>query len=208
MLSKVVTGLVASGLLLGSQAVLADPGKWRGAPHRDWHDHYAPEYDYARVLDVAPMVHSVRVTVPKRECWTETRYEEVVAYPNGPSEPRRPTVGSTILGGVIGAAIGNQIGRGDGRRAATVAGAVIGSAIGHDAAERRNARYGSEPAYTESRPYSAERCEVRYDDTYEDRIEGYRVTYEYNGRRQVTQLPYDPGERIRVRVDVRPEDFD
>ena len=32
----------------------------------------------------------------------------------------------------------------------------------------------------------------------------YRVTYEYQGRRQVTELPYRPGERIRVRVDVTP----
>jgi uncharacterized protein YcfJ len=61
---------------------------------------------------------------------------------------------------------------------------------------------------TESRPYDAERCEVRYDETVEERIDGYRVTYEYNGRRQMTTLPYDPGDRIRVRVDVRPEDYD
>jgi hypothetical protein len=30
------------------------------------------------------------------------------------------------------------------------------------------------------------------------------VTYVYNGRRQVTTLPYRPGDRIRVRVDVSP----
>jgi uncharacterized protein YcfJ len=202
MLTKVVTGLVSAGLLLGGQAALADNhGKWKGQP-----SYSAPtsDYDYARVIDVDPIVRHVRVTVPKRECWTETRYEEVEA-PRGGYEPRRPSAGSMILGGIIGAAIGNQIGRGDGRRAATVAGAVIGSAIGHDAADRRNPRYDNGPVAVESRPYEAERCEVRYDDSYEDRVEGYRVTYEYNGRRQTTQLPYDPGDRIRVRVDVQPE---
>ena len=31
-----------------------------------------------------------------------------------------------------------------------------------------------------------------------------RYTYVYNGRRQVTEMQNRPGERIRVRVDVRP----
>jgi uncharacterized protein YcfJ len=200
MLSKAVTGLVSAGLLLTGQAAFADPGKWHGNRYDRPH---APEYDYARVIDVDPIVRHVRVTVPKRECWTETRYEDVQ---QGGYDPRRGSAGSMILGGIIGAAIGNQIGRGDGRRAATVAGAVIGSAVGHDAGDRRNAR-NSGPVYTESRPYQTERCEVRYDESYEDRVEGYRVTYEYAGRRQTTQLPYDPGDRIRVRVDVRPDDY-
>jgi uncharacterized protein YcfJ len=209
MLSKAVTGLVASGLLLSGQAAFADQGNpWSGRYDRPGagQSGYAPngpEYDYARVVDVDPIIHHVRVTAPKRECWTETRYEEVEQ--GGGPDPRRASAGSMILGGIIGAAVGNQIGRGDGRRAATVAGAIIGTAIGHNAGDRRNARYDSGPGYTESRPYQAERCEVRYDDTYEDRIDGYRVTYVYNGRRQTTQLPYDPGDRIRVRVDVSPE---
>jgi len=112
-----------------------------------------------------------------------------------------------ILGGLIGAAVGNQFGRGDGRRAATVAGALIGSAIGHDAANGRSNRYsGDSRYYGEGRPYSVERCDVRYDESWEERIEGYRVTYEYNGRQFTTRLPYDPGRRVRVRVDVRPDE--
>src|SRR5262249_23722588 len=138
MLSKVVTGLVSAGLLLGGQAALADPGKWKDPSHGG---RYSSDYDYARVIDVDPIVRHVRVPVPKRECWTGTRYEEVQVPSPGGYSPQRPSAGSMILGGIIGAAIGNQIGRGDGRRAATVAGAVIGSAIGHDAAERRNGRY-------------------------------------------------------------------
>lgn len=195
MLSKAVTGLVSAGLLLTGQVAMADHAKWRGYPDRAYGD-----YDYARVIDVDPIVRQVRVTTPHQECWTETRYEEIQH-----GGVQRASAGSMVLGGLIGAALGNQIGRGDGRRAATVAGAIIGSAIGHDAADRRNARDAG-PVYTESRPYEAERCETRYEERTESRVEGYRVTYEYNGRRQVTQLPYDPGDRIRVRVDVRPED--
>ena len=113
-----------------------------------------------------------------------------------------------ILGSIIGAAVGNQIGSGDGRRAATVAGAIIGSAVGHDAAARRDARQSTDyrDAYYDNRgrEYSVERCETRYRDDWEERIDGYRVTYEYNGVRQVTRLPYDPGDRLRVQVNVRP----
>jgi uncharacterized protein YcfJ len=200
MLTKVVTGLMASGLLLAGQAALAgDHGHHYG--HTKWRDRPASDYAYARVVDVDPIVNRVRVSTPRRECWTETRYEEV-SYTER-TGPRRGSAGQMILGGIIGAAIGNQIGSGDGRRAATVAGAVIGSAIGHDVGDRRNG--GSQRVVTESRPYEAERCEVRYDEEFEERIEGYRVTYVYNGIRQTTQLPYDPGDRIRVRVDVHPE---
>jgi uncharacterized protein YcfJ len=189
MFSKAMTGFVTAGLLLSGQA-FADP----------YDSRYGGAYDYAKVVDVDPIVRQVRVTTPRRECWTETRYEVIERRP----EPQRGAAGSMILGGIIGAALGNTIGDGDGRRAATVAGAVIGSAIGHDVAVRREARSGGYSYTREERPYDVERCEVRYEQSYEERIDGYRVTYVYNGRTQTTRLPYDPGDRIRVRVDVRP----
>ncbi len=33
-------------------------------------------YDYARVVDVQPLITRVRVTTPQRECWDETRVDE------------------------------------------------------------------------------------------------------------------------------------
>ena len=45
---------------------------------------------------------------------------------------------------------------------------------------------------------------MRYRDSWEERVDGYDVTYEYAGREYVTRMPYDPGERIRIRVDVTP----
>jgi uncharacterized protein YcfJ len=98
---------------------------------------------------------------------------------------------------VIGAAIGNQIGHGDGRRAATAAGAIIGAGIGNNQAQRR-------AGYPPPREYTVQRCETRYHDEWQERTDGYRVTYLYHGRRQVTELPYRPGDRIRVRIDVSP----
>ena len=99
---------------------------------------------------------------------------------------------------MIGGVIGNQIGSGQGRHAARAAGAVIGAAIGHEQGMRR---YG---ATTPAQPYTVQRCETRYHEEWQERVDGYRVTYQYHGRTQVTQLPYNPGNRIRVRVDVTP----
>jgi uncharacterized protein YcfJ len=197
MLHKTVSGLLASGLLLVGQNAMADPPF-----HHKKHGGRYSDYDYARVTDVDPLIREVRVSVPRRECWTETRYEP--RDQRGASR-HHGAAGPMILGGLIGAAVGTQIGSGDGRRAATVAGAVIGSAIGHDAAERRNGRY-YRARYEEPRGYDVERCEIRYEDEIEERIDGYRVTYVYNGREFRTTLPYDTGERIRVRVNVRPDE--
>jgi len=154
-------------------------------------------YDYAKVVDVQPLTRQVRVSSPQRECWDETRYDDRDSY--GPPRARNAG-GSTLLGAVIGAAIGNQIGHGDGRRAATAAGAIIGAGIGNAQAGRRNG-YDQPPP---PRAYSVQRCETHYREDVEERVDGYRVTYVYHGRRGVTQLPYKPGDRIRVRVDVSP----
>jgi uncharacterized protein YcfJ len=77
-----------------------------------------------------------------------------------------------------------------------VAGAVIGAGVGYDSAARR--------ASTEYREETVRRCNVSYRNDYEERIDGYHVTYAYNGREYTTNMAYDPGERIRVRVDVAP----
>lgn len=204
--------LVAATLgSLAAGTALADGGKRKG-----WDRHYGDwqsGYDYARVVDVDPIVRRVRVTEPVRECYEETRYERDVRYER---RAARGSAGNMILGGIIGAAVGNQIGSGDGRRAATVAGAIIGSAIGHDAAARRDARDDSryDQRYDdryggryEGRPYTVERCDIRDVERWEERIEAYRVTYDYQGRRGSMTLPYDPGPEVRVRVDVRPAEY-
>lgn len=198
-LTKAIAGVAAASWLLGAQVAFADPGRWRGDERADGYRDQG--YDYARVVNVEPIVRNVRITTPRRECWNETRYDEV-RYDDGPREPRQ-AAGSMILGGLIGAAVGHNFGHGDGRRVATAVGAVVGTAIGHDAAARRDSGYSSRQ-YSESRPYDVERCNVRYDEEYERRVDGYRVTYVYNGQTQTTRLPYDPGDKIRVRVDVHP----
>ena len=175
-----VAGVISilAGLTVASAAMAGDHDYRHSRKSR-------ADFDYARVLDVEPIVKQVRYETPRREC-----RESIQAV-----ESRPDTGARTVLGGVIGGVLGSQFGSGRGRTAATVAGALIGSRVGYDTANGRYAR-------TEERV--VERCRVSYETEYEERIEGYRVTYEYNGREYTTRLPYDPGNRIKVRVAVAP----
>lgn len=103
---------------------------------------------------------------------------------------RRGT-GGAVLGAIVGGALGNQGGKGDGRKAATVAGAVAGGVIGHRVSERNGATtYECPDGYIQEQP----------------RIVGYDVEYRYKGESYMSRLPFDPGNRLRVRVSVTPDD--
>jgi uncharacterized protein YcfJ len=206
----------AVALSLGAMAAAADS-------RRDLRDR--DDVEYARVVDVDPVVRRVRVTTPRRECWDEVRYADrdedryrdryedsyVDRYED--RQRRRPdgsAVGGLIVGGVVGGVLGNAVGRGDGRGITTAAGALIGAAIGHEVGKRASDRGRDRGGYRD-RGYGrggagrvVERCTIRDDERWEERIDGYDVTYEYGGRRYHTRLPYDPGERLPVDVRVRP----
>lgn len=177
--------IVLTGLTVSTVALAAPP------PYSNSRHNRNDGYEYAPVTRVEPIVRQVRVETPRRECWDETQVVESRPHISDPA-----VGGRTLLGGIIGGVIGHQIGSGRGRDAATVAGAVIGSGVGYDAARRR--------AGNDVEERVVQRCTTRYQNEYEERIDGYRVTYEYNGREFTTRMPYDPGERIRVRVAVSP----
>lgn len=151
-------------------------------------------YDYARVLSAEPIVRYVTVTTPVQECWEETREYTV---------DRRPgRTGSALVGAIIGGVVGHQFGSGRGNDAATVAGSLLGAAVGSESARQRAERRGEYGTVRYSEP--VRRCQTNYQEREEQRIDGYRVVYRYNGQKYATRLPHHPGERIRVRVDVRP----
>ena len=152
--------------------------------------------DYARVIDVDPIVRYVRVKTPHRVCWDEVRYDRPQRAHRG------STTGSTIVGGIIGGVIGRQFGGGNGRNAMTVVGTLVGSAIGHEKAERRN--WNRNRDHYESVGRNVERCRTDYEYEERERIDGYRVTYLYNGRTYKTRTNRHPGEEIRVKVSVSP----
>lgn len=147
----------------------------------------------APVLDVQPLVRVVQVTVPQQVCWNEP-----VTTAGGPAGPRSHT--PALLGGIVGGVVGNQFGGGRGRTALTIAGALLGASVGNDVANRRR-------AYTPPVTTLEQRCQVEQVSHEEERVDGYRVTYSYGGREFVTHSPVEPGERIRVRVQVEPVSY-
>lgn len=138
--------------------------------------------DYARVLSVAPQVE--QVNYPQQECRTE--YVPVQRQTRG--------VGGSILGGVAGGILGNQVGGGSGRAAATAAGAIAGAIVGDRLENNDNG------SVTEHQPVR----QCRTIDNWQSRTNGYAVTYDYHGHTYTSVMPYDPGERLRVRVSVMP----
>lgn len=169
---KILIGLTT--LALGAAAA-AQAGNGRGHD-RDYHDR-----GMARVVHVQPMVERVRYSVPVEQCWDEHRV-------------RRDGGGNAsgaIVGGVVGAMLGSSVAHGSDRGAATVGGALIGAAIGSQVGDDRR-------GYREPRHVVRQHCEVRHETRWDERVVGYRVTYVYNGRRDVTRLSYDPGRYFRL----------
>lgn len=161
-----------------------------------WNDN-APEYDVARVVSVDPIIEYVDEPVSQDVCWDEpvTRHEPRYRYERRNRDER---TGATVLGALIGGALGNTVGHGDGRRAATIAGAVIGGAIAHDAAHRDRYRdHGGQYV----RGYQ-QRCDVRTEYRQQERVVGYDVAYDYQGRIYRTRTDHHPGDSIRVAVQV------
>jgi uncharacterized protein YcfJ len=132
-----------------------------------------------------------------------------------PPPPRTSGIGAAI-GAVLGGVIGNAVvddddhgyyGYSGEKAAATMVGAVLGGAIGNgierEAVRRREQAYygGRQGAYGGA---------VRQDGAYDqrvsgcDRVDGYRVTYEYAGRRYETVTDYHPGDEMRVRIEMLP----
>ncbi len=149
-------------------------------------------FDYAIVDDVKAFTRIVNVPVSREECWEEP----VTIYQ--PPPPAAYSYTPTIVGGIIGAVVGNQFGSGSGKDWATVAGTTLGASVGNDYNRRR--AYSPAGSYTTTE----QRCRVVNDYRQEERADGYLVTYTYNGRQYETRTPYHPGDRLKVRVDVRP----
>ena len=186
---KKLTTLVATSLLCVSSMAMADRGlaeKYPGYSHQ--HD----RFEYARVLDVTPIYREVRVTEPVKECWTETVTRD--------RHHDHPSANGMLAGGIVGGIIGHHLGKNRRNRGLTTAvGTLIGAGIGHEAVngKRSHRHHGNA---TELRETCSHFDRVKY----EQRIDGYQVIYSYQGRKHQIEMPYDPGKRIKMRIQVTP----
>lgn len=142
-------------------------------------------YGWADVLRADPVQGVTRTEVPRQECYDQ----QVVRRDPGNS------AGATVLGAVIGGVLGHTVGKGDGRVAATVGGAVAGGAIGNRVSDHGGSYDTTQTSCRQVSSVSEQR-----------RIVGYDVEYRYRGEVYTSRLNYDPGERLRVRVQVDPAD--
>jgi uncharacterized protein YcfJ len=141
----------------------------------------------ATVVGVVPI--NENVNIPTQQCWAE--YPQQVQ----PAPQQHDYLGA-IVGGVAGGLLGSQIGKGNGRVAGAAAGAGLGAIVGDRLDNRDSNRINAAPA-------PVQRCQQV--DHFETRTTGYQVTYEYDGQRFVTRLPYNPGTQLRVNVSVAPQ---
>ncbi len=183
---------IMSSLAIASLVLVVSPAN--ASPKTYNHGRSKAVYDYARVLSVEPVIRYVTVTTPVKECWEEEQTYTTRHYNSGKA-------GKTFFGAILGGVIGHQFGSGSGNDVATVVGTLIGAGIASNAASH-------EPDFHTTR-YSrpVRRCETNYQSREEQRIDGYEVIYAYNGRKYGTRTPYDPGKRIRIRVDVSPAPY-
>lgn len=142
--------------------------------------------DFGRVVRVQPRVEQIRQ--PRQECRTE--------YVQVPVQQQRGAGGS-VVGGIAGALLGSQVGSGSGKVAAAAAGAIAGAVVG-DRVENNGRNYDQGV-----QEQAVRQC--RTVDSFESRTTGYDVTYEYRGQNHTAFMSRDPGNRIRLRVSVEPD---
>jgi len=128
----------------------------------------------AQAAELATVVSStpvtVAVTVPRQQC---SDGQQLVQ--------QRPSGAGALLGAIAGGVIGHNLGNGFGRAAATGFGAVAGAVVG-DQVEAANSPVAEVPV---------RRCQTV--SSYENRVVGYDVVYEYAGQRYSTRMSRDPG---------------
>lgn len=148
-------------------------------------------YDRARVVAVEALYETVSYEVPREQCHVQRVAHRVDDGYRSRTAP--------IIGAIIGGALGNAVGHHKhNKQVGTVVGAILGGSIGADIS-RRNRRHSSQARYADE-----EVCRVVSDIHEEERLLGYRVTYEYAGETYTTRMDRDPGPSLRVRVRVTP----
>jgi uncharacterized protein YcfJ len=140
--------------------------------------------DTAQVISSEPIYQQSQ----RQQCWDEQVQGNTVSNSNSGSSLNS----GTIIGGIAGGLLGHQVGGGNGKTAATAVGAVTGALVGN------NINNGSVGGGVGGGVQTVRRCNTVPD----QRISGYRVTYQYNGRQVTTTMQHNPESTVQVGVGI------
>ncbi len=165
--------------------------------------------DYAKVVQVEPIYEAYQVNEPVEKCYHK---KVPVRHDNYRSSYRNKSKTPEIVGAIIGGVVGNRIGKrggGKARDVATVAGAVLGGSIGRDIKHQNSRKRYPDQRYAGNHYggdhyKTVKHCEVKDHYVTEKKLVGYDVAYKYRGNVFHTQMDYDPGPKIKVKVTVDP----
>ncbi|MGO1001654.1 glycine zipper 2TM domain-containing protein [Lysobacter sp. CA196] len=189
-------------------------------------DYNSSQVDYARVIRVDPVFdnYTSQPVNQGQRCYERPTYVQGDSYYGNEYEPRRDdgyydqygnqrrAVGTeggrtaaTVVGGIVGAVLGSKVGGGSARYATSALGSMVGGMAGRSIYEQ--SKRSQEPRTGTVRvcdPVPANGSGNYYSGG-ERSVSAYDVTYEYAGKTYRTRTNHNPGDRIRVRVDVRPD---
>ncbi|MFT4256779.1 MAG: glycine zipper 2TM domain-containing protein [Pseudoxanthomonas sp.] len=179
----------------------------------------AKEQLYATVIGSEAVRETSSTTTPHEVC------EDVVVEEQAPRKDPK-NIGGTAAGAVIGGLLGHQVGGGSGKKVATVAGAVGGALAGRkiqqSAADKRVVTRTERQCHTENSTSETSRV-TGYNVTYRnpdgttgtmrtdskpgnrialgkvDQVQGYDVTYRFNGEEKTIRMDEKPAsDRLPV----------
>tara|TARA_R110001583_G_scaffold51161_11_gene159798 strand:+ start:32274 stop:32858 length:585 start_codon:yes stop_codon:yes gene_type:complete len=182
-------------------SLVATSTSWAKGGHHD-------KSQWAKVTRVEPVIQSVKHHIPQETCWNEPVRQTTQRHTShrNSTHSNNDAFAGTIVGGIIGGVIGHKIGHNKGNKNfGTVLGAVVGASVGNGLSNQHRSvsRSHSEPRHQPS--HRTERyCDVVTTVRYREKVVGYDVWYRYHGEQYHTRMDNHPGERIRVRVNVRP----
>jgi len=148
--------------------------------------------DSARVIKVKPIFETLRINHPEQRCWNEKVHRR--------SSRHNDSYTSPLIGAIVGGVVGNQFGHKSGKTVMTVAGSLLGASIGSELAKNDRHRYAGGH-------HKERRCETIDNFETHEEIVGYRVKYRYNGRTYHTRMDRDPGDYLRIEVNIRPQAY-
>jgi len=171
------------------------------ASHKNKHHHHHQQSytTFARVTHVEPIVRYIEVNRPYEECWEEGYEDDHYDYESQREHKgrRSPLLQKSQNSGIAPQTKVTQPQKEKGN--------IISSTIGQKISQRQTKEQRHSQNQSHSRGHGGrQECRVVHRSHREKRIDGYLVHYRYKGENFETRLPYDPGDRMEVRVSVTP----